>query len=84
MKPQMFLHLVERERERQVKKWGEQNHDIFRWLAILGEECGEADKAALEGEYMPLIVWQDVEKELIEAAAVILAILDCAKRNDWF
>ena len=83
MKPQMFLHLVERERERQVKKWGEQNHDIFRWLAILGEECGEADKVALEREYESLVVWTDVEKELIEAAAVILAILDYADRNGW-
>lgn len=83
MKPQMFLHLVEKERARQDKKWGEQNHDIFYWLSILGEEYGEAQKAALEREYKHLVDWQDVEKELIEMSAVILAILECAHRNNW-
>lgn len=83
MKPQMFLHLVEKERGEQDKKWGEQNHDIFYWLSILGEEYGEAQKAALEREYKPLVHWQDVAHELIEMSAVILAILECAHRNDW-
>ncbi len=36
------------ERNRQDQLWGEQNHDPFTYLAILGEEVGEANKAALD------------------------------------
>lgn len=36
------------EREQQDAKWGEQNHDPILWCAILGEEVGEVNKAALE------------------------------------
>ena len=39
---------IESERRRQEDKWGAQHHDIYRWLAILGEEVGEANQAALE------------------------------------
>lgn len=35
------------ERARQEQMWGPQKHDPFVWLAILGEEVGEADAAAL-------------------------------------
>ena len=31
-----------RETDRQYSKWGEQNHSPEKWLAILGEEFGEA------------------------------------------
>ena len=39
---------VERERAQQELKWGMQHHAPFTWLAILGEEVGEACQAALE------------------------------------
>lgn len=38
------------ERARQDAKWGQQNHDPFKWLAILQEEVGEAARSALETE----------------------------------
>ena len=38
------------ERHEQERKWGARHHDIYKWLAILGEEVGEANQAALEGE----------------------------------
>lgn len=38
---------VERERQRQETKWGPQHHDSVTWLAILGEEFGEACQAAM-------------------------------------
>ncbi len=63
------------ERARQDEKWGEQNHDIYKWLAILGEEVGEANKAALENDYSELM------KELIQIGAVTVAMIESLERN---
>ena len=43
MKKEDVISLILRERFNQDEKWGEQNHDIYKWLAILGEEVGEAN-----------------------------------------
>jgi hypothetical protein len=37
----MVFAAIRAERERQNATWGEQNHDAYTWLAILGEEFGE-------------------------------------------
>ena len=63
------------ERLRQDKKWGEQNHHPLYYLAILGEEYGEACKAAIEGK------WENYRKEVTEAAAVAIAMVECFDRN---
>ena len=63
------------ERDRQDSKWGEQNHEIFKWLAILGEEVGEINKAALENQYDETI------KELIQTGAVVVAMIESLERN---
>ena len=41
------------ERWRQEQRWGEQHHPIAEWLAILGEEYGEACKAANDEVIFP-------------------------------
>lgn len=66
---------VSLERCRQDKKWGEQNHHPFKYLAILGEEVGEANKAAIEGD------WNNYRVELIQVAAVAVAMIQCFDRN---
>jgi len=38
------------ERCKQELKWGEQNHEPILWCAILGEEVGEVNKAALDAK----------------------------------
>ena len=43
-----ILNEIKAERERQNKKWGEQNHKPIEWIAILTEEVGEASKEALD------------------------------------
>ena len=63
------------ERDRQDKKWGEQNHDVYKWLAILGEEVGEVNKAALEENYNETI------DELIQIGAVVVAMIESLERN---
>lgn len=77
---QTISDLIYTERQRQDAKWGVQNHDNWKWLAILVEEVGEAAKAILKA-------WEengnpeDVRKELVEVVAVVFAWLECIERK---
>ncbi len=42
------IHQVMHERKIQNRKFGTQHHTPFEWLAILGEEYGEACQAAVD------------------------------------
>jgi hypothetical protein len=84
------LEAVDEEREHQDMKWGEQNHLEPYWVAILGEEFGEACQAALNyhddavkrhGFEIPEKVYQDLRKELVQVAAVAVAWIECLDRN---
>ena len=70
-----IIKLIMSERDKQDKKWGEQNHDIYKWLAILGEEVGEVNKASLEENYNEII------DELIQIGAVTVAMIESLERN---
>ncbi len=65
------------ERERQDEKWGEQNHVPLKWLAILGEEVGEANKAVLDGDV------DNLREELVQIAATAVAFLQSLERNKF-
>lgn len=69
------------ERLRQEAKWGEQNHDTLTWLAILGEEVGEANQASLETRYSGKKTIQDYMEEMVQVAAVAQAAVECLDRN---
>ena len=71
------INLILKERQKQDIKWGEQNHDVYKWLAILGEEVGEANKAALEDSRNDLI------HELIQIGAVTVAMIESLKKNNY-
>lgn len=43
-----ILQAIAAERQKQDEKWGKQNHSPIEWLAILGEEVGEANKHGLQ------------------------------------
>ncbi len=60
------------ERVRQTNKFGEQRHNNFAWASILGEEYGEACKAANDNCFK-LAPESDVQKGLVETAAVAAA-----------
>jgi NTP pyrophosphatase (non-canonical NTP hydrolase) len=78
------LEDVIEERVRQEQKWGVQNHDPFKWAAVLGEEVGEVNKAILEmhfGEDPAMVA--DVRAELIQVAAVAVAFVECLDRDEW-
>ena len=75
-----IFHEIRLERSRQDQKWGEQNHDPADWCTILGEEIGEVNKAAFEAKnlYKP---WIEYRKELVQSAAVIIAMIECFDRH---
>lgn len=91
---QIVLDEVARERTSQDQQWGEQNHHPFAWLAILAEEVGEANTAAMEA-----CVWRPGDfpgtgkhtmhplnhfrEELIQVAAVAVSIVECIDRDKW-
>ncbi|EKN86873.1 hypothetical protein LEP1GSC034_0876 [Leptospira interrogans str. 2003000735] len=82
MKEKIIQEIL-REREKQDQEWGEQNHIPIEWCAILGEEVGEVNKAALEThfKYDGKNDLSDYRKELIQVAAVALAMIECLDRN---
>jgi len=76
-----IIHDILDERDRQDVKWGEQNHDDYRWLAILTEEVGELAQAALHDEFGGKHAGT-LRKELIQAAAVCVSWLECIDRRN--
>lgn len=71
---------VKLERRLQDQKWGEQNHHPVWWMAILGEEVGESQKAVLESCFGEK-PWMEYRAELIQVAAVAIAAVQCLDRN---
>jgi NTP pyrophosphatase (non-canonical NTP hydrolase) len=79
---------VKKKRTSQDNKWGQQNHSPELWMLILGEEVGECNKAALEAyfsqkydAYKNPQTLEDLRQELIQVAAVSLAIVESLDRN---
>jgi hypothetical protein len=71
------VHYVVQERLAQNKTWGEQNHDPFHWITILGEEFGEFCHDILEEDGDKAMV------ELVQVAAVSIAMIECGLRCGW-
>ena len=73
------------ERKRQDDKWGEQNHSVGDWFLILTEELGEASEAALYAKFEQPdkreAWWAEYRKEIVEAAAVLVAMVEAFDRG---
>jgi len=69
---------VERERDEQDKRWGVQDHNTFVWLAVLGEEYGEACRAALSMPSRRDTL--NLRRELVQCAAVAIAAIESIDR----
>jgi len=85
------LNDVSKERGRQLTKFGVQDHPIADWFLILQEEVGEAAREACEHVFrgrFPEHYADDPErlhrlrKELIEVAAVAVAMVESLDRNE--
>lgn len=69
------------ERKRQDEKWGEQNHDLFVWASIIGEEYGEMCKAINEHGFDPTTgTEKNIYTEAIQVMASCMAMLECIDR----
>jgi NTP pyrophosphatase (non-canonical NTP hydrolase) len=71
---------VLRERKNQQQKWGEQNHEMPIWLAILHEETGELSEAVLHSIFGGP-ERNEVFKEAVHVAAVGLQIVEFLRRD---
>lgn len=82
------LRDVQAERDKQDSKWGQQNIDPFKFMAILMEEVGESSNAAIESFDFKANTW-DHEKlkhyreELVQTAAVAHQAVECIDRGFW-
>ncbi len=80
-----ILEAIKQERMLQDEKWGEQNHKPIEWVAILTEEVGEVSKEALENHfskyYKDTNKLANYRKELIQVAAVAIAMIESLDRN---
>ena len=81
---------VARERTRQDKKWGEQNHSPVEWLAILMEEVGELAEAVLHHNFNTATQYHQgdlshgtgaIEDEANQVAAVAVAMVESLRRQ---
>jgi hypothetical protein len=82
------LREVAAERKRQDELWGEQNHDPLKYLVILNEEVGEANKAICDSlDFATGFIFQkgitEYRKELVQVAAVAVAMIECVDRKEW-
>ena len=80
MTTKLVLEMVSDERAKQNEKWGEQNHHPLTYLAILGEEVGEANQAAVQAHFENR-AWTDYAEELIHVAAVAVAMVESFYRT---
>lgn len=84
------------ERARQNKKFGQQNHNLPEWMAILMEEVGEASREAVDWHFQyppkhqtstPFEAIQknrlkNYRKELIQVAAVAVSMVEALDRQE--
>ena len=85
-----ILGEVVTERNKQDARWGEQNHKPIEWCAILGEEVGEVNKAALQahfdsanqGDEYTTAQLEEYRAELVQVAAVAVAMIQSLDRNE--
>jgi hypothetical protein len=68
------------ERVRQDDKWGVQNWQPVEWIAILGEEYGEACRGAFEQHFHGGSL-ANYREELLQVAAVAVAMVESLDRN---
>lgn len=81
------LDEVAHERARQERIHGPQNRPPAQYAIILHEEVGEVSKAICEAEFTAdasyrLRCLQELRSELIQVAAVAVAMVECLNRNE--
>ena len=71
---------IQKERNRQDRKWGVQRHKSGTWQMILSEEVGEVAQASLAEMFDRNRTEKkrgELRKELVQVAAVAVAWIEC-------
>jgi len=78
-----ILNEIQKERFRQVARWGEEYHTPIEYVALLSEELGEVSRYAHElhwnDKYYSIEVKQhlkNLEKEAVQVAALCVALIE--------
>jgi len=88
--PQYLIERIKFEHDRQIQKWGIQDHASPEWMLILNEEVGELNKAVLENwfsDYNKFTPEQlelslaNVIKEAISVATLALKIAEMFEKE---
>ena len=81
MNTRYYLDQIQKERDRQDEKWGEQNHHPLMWFSIIAEEFGELCRAFNEYSFDDNAShFDEMETEAIQTAACCVAMLECIDR----
>lgn len=75
-----IIREIRAEREIQIETFGDQNLMPTEYLLILNEEIGEVNKAACEAFFNEQS-WLDYRHELMQVAAVAVAMIESFDRN---
>ncbi|KKM70245.1 hypothetical protein LCGC14_1442640 [marine sediment metagenome] len=76
--------MVAKENDRQLDKWGVQNHDPAMWLTITAEEFGEMARAILANEFdVNEDTAPNIVKEAIQTATLCLKIAEMFSDNNF-
>jgi len=70
-----IFKLVDNENNRQLAKWGIQDHEPFTWLGFATEELGELSEAISAHKWRDGLV-EDVVDEAIQVATLCLKIAE--------
>ena len=83
-----ILQVINKERDRQIDKWGIENHQPQFWTGLLGEEFGEYCQAVNEtvligdGAINPEKGgYENMLTELSHVAATAINAMECLMRN---
>ena len=87
MSTSSVLKEVKAERARQDAKQGQQNHEPVKYFAILSEEFGEVAKEVVEYTFAvskegQLTRMKNMREELVQTAAVAVAMIESLDRNE--
>ena len=76
---------IQRERQKQDAKWGEQNRCPTAYIAICAEELGEATKHALTLDLVRVTVEEidSYRTEMVQLAASAQAAVEAIDRDKW-
>lgn len=74
-------HLILKESQVQINKWGIQEHTLFEWLAYSTEELGELSNAISEYVYRNGTK-QHIVNEAIQTSTLCLKIAEMILYND--